>query len=47
VPAGTTLVAVSDRESDTIDYLHAAVTGGHRVPIRATHNRKLAAAEEQ
>ena len=47
VPAGTEMVAVSDRESDTIEYLHAAVTGGHKVLVRATHNRKIVAGEEQ
>lgn len=47
VPAGTEMVAVSDRESDTIEYLHAAVTGGHKVLVRATHNRKLTGGEEQ
>ena len=47
VPAGTEVVAVSDRESDTIEYLQLAVTGGHKVLVRATHDRKLATAEEQ
>ncbi len=47
VPAGTEVVAVSDRESDTIEYLHLAVTGGHKVLVRATHDRKLATGEEQ
>lgn len=47
LPAGTQVVAVSDRESDTIEYLHAAVTGGHQFLVRATHNRKLAEGEEE
>jgi len=47
VPAGTRVVAVSDRESDTIEYLHAAVSGNHQFVVRATHNRRLATGEEQ
>lgn len=47
LPAGTDVVAVSDRESDTIEYLHAAATGGHKFLVRATHNRKLVEGEEQ
>ncbi len=46
VPASTQVVAVSDRESDTIEYLHAAVDGGHRFLVRATHDRRLAQEEE-
>jgi len=47
VPAGTRVVAVSDRESDTIEYLHAAVSGNHQFVVRATHNLRLATGEEQ
>ena len=46
IPDGTQVVAVSDRESDTIEYLHAAVRGKHRFVARATHNRRLAKGEE-
>ena len=47
IPAGTQVVAVSDRESDTIEYLHAAVCGNHPFVARATHNRRLANGQEK
>lgn len=47
IPAGTQVVAVSDRESDTIEYLHAAVRGNHPFIVRATHNRKVVSGEEK
>lgn len=41
LPSGTTAVMISDRESDIYEYINYAVAAGHKVLLRATHDREL------
>ena len=41
LPGSVTAVMVSDRESDIFEYINCAVANGHKVLLRATHDREL------